>query len=297
MEWNHLFTEGAVTLNQEAFQVNGSDASILIHYWGAQPDHYNNKPHQHSFFELCYIIDGKGMYIDNAHSFQLTSGSLFLSRPFVIHQILSENGLKIIYVGFEIIQKDSTKKLVELFKTLERTEIFFINDADQTPVVNLWTSILVIACNPHLMFNDSFQGLCSSFYSSIVGLFHDQQTKQQKNKDIRLYSSLVYQAKLYIHDNLSQSLQMSDVANYIHISKRHLSRIFQNELGQSFANYIKKERMRKAGILLSDTDLTLKEISELLGFKTVHYFTTVFSAEMGMPPGEFKRKFHQQTLI
>ncbi|MEK3752032.1 AraC family transcriptional regulator [Paenibacillus sp. FSL E2-8871] len=297
MEWTDLFIDGSIALNQESIQVNGSDVSILIHYWGAQPDHYNNKPHQHSYFELCYIVNGEGEYMDDGHSFHITSGSLFLSRPFVKHQILSETGLEIIFVGFEIIKTKSTKKLIELFTNLEKTKKFIINNASQSPVVKLWTSILVMACDFYLLFNDCFQGLCSSFYSSIVGLFNEQQIKYKKNKEIRIYSSLVYQAKLYIHDNLSQSLKMSDVADFIHISERHLSRIFQDELGQSFSNYIKRERMRKASILLSDTDLTLKEISEMSGFKTVHYFTTVFSAEMGMPPGEFKRKLNQQTLL
>ncbi len=296
MEWNSLLAEGAVALNRESLQVNGSDASINIHYWGAQPDHYNNKPHQHSFFELCYIINGEGKYIDDGHTFHLTSGSLFLSRPFVKHQILSDSGLEIIFVGFEINQNQSTKKLIELFSNLEKTENFVINDAEHTPVVKLWTSILVLACDFYLLFNDCLQGLSSAFYASIIGLLSDQQISYKKNKELRIYSSLVYQAKLYIHDNLAQSLKMSDVANHIHISERHLSRIFQDELGQSFSNYIKKERLRKAGILLSDTDLTFKEISEMTGFKTVHYFTTVFSAEMGMPPGEFKRKFKQQQL-
>ncbi|MFD2115344.1 AraC family transcriptional regulator [Paenibacillus yanchengensis] len=296
MEWRNSLLEGAIILNRKSLQVNGADASILIHYWGAQPEHYNNQPHQHSFFELCYIINGEGEYIDDGRTSHLTKGSLFLSRPFIEHQILSTTGLEIIYVAFELHKKRSTTAIIDLFAQLEKTSTFIFHDADESTVVKLWSSILLMSCDLSQFFNDSFSGLCSSFYASVVTLFNNQHIKHSQHDDQHVYSSLVYQAKLFIHDNLSHTLKINDVANYIHISERHLSRIFQKELGQSFSQYIKKERLRKASTLLSNTDLSLKEISEASGFKTVHYFTTVFSAEMGMAPGEFRNMLKQQTL-
>ncbi|MHA0856725.1 AraC family transcriptional regulator [Paenibacillus sp. CMAA1364] len=294
MEWTHLFADGSMVLNKEVTQINGSDASILVHYWGAHPNHYNNKPHEHSFFEMCYIVNGEGVYQDDKQSFPLRSGTLFLSRPFVEHQILSEAGLEIIFVAFELHKDNSTAKLIELFARLEKTERFFIKDAEQTPVVKLWTSLLTMSCNSYIWFNGGMQGLCSSFYSSVIGQFTPPLPSDKPNKEYTIYSSLMYRAKLYIHDNLSRPLKLDEVANYIHISGRHLSRICQQELGQSFSSYVKKERIRKASMLLTDADLTIKEISVILGFNTVHYFTSVFTDEMGIPPGEFKKRFNQQ---
>ena len=67
--------------------------------------------------------------------------------------------------------------------------------------------------------------------------------------------------------------------------------MFNQELGQSLTTFIRKERIRKAGLLLSESDLPIKEIAEQTGFSSVHYFTNVFSAEMDMPPGRFREKF------
>ncbi|GIN59773.1 putative HTH-type transcriptional regulator YfiF [Lederbergia ruris] len=297
MEWTDSFKEGAILLNQRNVSINGSNASILVHYWDAWPKHYNNKPHQHSFFELCYIVDGKGHYIDNNQIYSLEQGVIFLSRPYTQHQILSENGLKIIFVGFELNKRKSKKEIIDLFSDLEGTKSFIIKNAVETPIVKLWTSLLVMASGSYPSLNDSFQGICSSFFSSILGHFIDHQTNYKKEKKYSPYSALVYQAKLYINDNLSQPLKLNDVADYLHISGRHLSRIFQEELGQSFSIYVKRERVRKAGILLSDTTLPIKEISETTGFNTIHYFTSVFSTEMGMSPGKFRTKFQQQQTL
>ncbi len=64
MEWIESFADGAILLNQNFSYLKGKDSSIIIHYWGGLSGHYNNKRHQHSFFELCYIVNGEGTYID-----------------------------------------------------------------------------------------------------------------------------------------------------------------------------------------------------------------------------------------
>jgi len=74
-----------------------------------------------------------------------------------------------------------------------------------------------------------------------------------------------------------------------------LSRLFTVELGQSFSAYVRKERIRHAVSLLTTTDWSIKQIALDCGFDTVHYFTTVFKAEMGEPPGKFIRKLKEHT--
>ena len=92
-------------------------------------------------------------------------------------------------------------------------------------------------------------------------------------------------------------MTLKDIADHLHISERHLSRLFNQELGQSFTTFIRKERIRKAGILLSDSNIPIKDIAEQTGFSSVHYFTNVFSSEMDMPPGQFRERFRHQNLI
>jgi YesN/AraC family two-component response regulator len=61
-------------------------------------------------------------------------------------------------------------------------------------------------------------------------------------------------------------------------------------LGQSFTNYVRKERIRHAVKLFSTTEWSIKQIAEETGFDNVHYFTTIFKTEMGEPPGQFIKK-------
>jgi transcriptional regulator GlxA family with amidase domain len=101
-------------------------------------------------------------------------------------------------------------------------------------------------------------------------------------------SSLFNVAKLYIKDNLSQPLKLSDAASHLHISGRHLSRIFVSESGVSYSEFVQNERVQRAATLLKTTDLSINDIAEETGFKNVHYFTRVFTSTVGTSPGRFR---------
>lgn len=293
MNWSNQLLNGTIVLNQKAVALSGKQIGITVHYWGGQASHLSNKPHQHSFFEVCYILDGKGSYHENETAYPLEQGTLFLSRPYTTHQIVSENGLDIIFVGFELNMNESDEESQGLFANLAKTETIHISNAGELPVVRLWTSLLLMANDYQPLFDDSIPGLCSAVIIGFERLFSDRAQLEREQHESSIAASLVYQAKLFIHDNLQQSLKLDDVAYHLHISGRHLSRVFLSELGQSFSSYVRKERIRKAGILLSKTDLSIKEISEETGFDNVHYFTSVFSKEMGMPPAMFRKEFWQ----
>lgn len=296
MNWNPALVDGMIVLNQKAMHLKGERVSFVVHYWGAHPGHGNNKPHQHSFYEVCYIVDGKGSYVENGNVYPLHKGSLFLSRPYVMHQILSETGLDIIFVAFEIDRRLSTAEGTALYSRMENTERIMLENAVDEPVIQLWQSLYLLAGGNHDLYDDIVLRLSGALLTHFMNVFCADKpapNREHREHSRRVASTLVYQAKLYIRDNLSQPLRLKDVADYLHISGRHLSRIFDAELGQSFSSYVRKEKIRQAGILLATTDLTIKEISNRTGFDTVHYFTTVFTEEMGMPPGKFRKKFSQ----
>src|SRR5690625_2163015 len=154
MEWEKRFEISTILLNQKISTVYSNDLKIRIHYWGAKEKHYNNKPHQHSFFELCYIVNGDGTYIDNQITYPLKKGDLFLSRPYIKHQILSETGLDIIFIGFDIDGKETNQYYQEMFHVLHDIDEFFLRDASKSLVLNLWTSLLTLTNEKYIEIGD-----------------------------------------------------------------------------------------------------------------------------------------------
>ncbi|KAF9119647.1 hypothetical protein BGX30_003723 [Mortierella sp. GBA39] len=102
-------------------------------------------------------------------------------------------------------------------------------------------------------------------------------------------NSLFRQAKLFIDDNLGEELTLALVAGHLHISSRHLTRLFQANLSQSFVHYIQERRVRRASQLLLQSDLPVKDIASQCGFQSVHYFTRIFTRRLGVSPAKFRR--------
>jgi AraC-like DNA-binding protein len=284
-------------LNDYAVNLTGSELSFYVHYWGGVTRLPTNHIHKHSFFEICYVADGEGSYEEGGERWPLGPGTLFMSRPHLKHQIISEKGLYIVFVAFELIPGESSEEGIRRFRSLEKSHNFLLPDAGNLPAVWIWLALLKQVSASRRFLDDGITGLACSLLTSFENAFDDRRDAAKAPVLHPSASTLVHRAKLYIRDNLAQELKLSSVADYLHVSSRHLSRLFAVELGQSYSVYVRKERIRHAVSLMTGTEWSIKRIAEECGFDTVHYFTTVFKSEMGEPPGQFLKKLkHAETF-
>ena len=271
----------------------GEEVTFYVHYWGVTPKHFDNPLHRHSFFEVCYVLSGEGLYKELDRHYQLKKGTVFLSRPNIQHQILSETGLFLLFVAFEIPLEKSKDSASSMFNTLEKTNTICKYVREDSPTTLLWKALVEHTNNGGANNFNFITNMAHTLLLSFASLFSEA-TQRSQEKTFPTYSSThLYQAKLFIRDNLSEQLKLEDVANHLYISSRHLSRLFSNELGDSFSNYIRKERVRRAARLLETTGIPIKEISDVTGFGSVHYFTRVFTSMMRVSPAKYRNNFEK----
>ncbi|GKX27945.1 hypothetical protein SH1V18_04250 [Vallitalea longa] len=103
------------------------------------------------------------------------------------------------------------------------------------------------------------------------------------------YSDITKKVIKYIDDNLCSNLTLTDVAKHINTNSSYLSRLFKKEVGVSFTKYIHINRIKKAQHLLLFTNLSLVEISTLLGYTTQSHFCKIFKQISGITPNNFKQ--------
>ena len=96
--------------------------------------------------------------------------------------------------------------------------------------------------------------------------------------------SLISKAKAYIKDNIYKDISQEETANYLYICPSYLSRMFKKQTGESFLQYVTKEKMEKAIELLRDPQYKIYQVGEILGYKTPRYFSKNFSKLHRMKP-------------
>ena len=85
-------------------------------------------------------------------------------------------------------------------------------------------------------------------------------------------------------------LQISEVAELLHITPNHLSKLFRQEVGMSALDYLQGVRLEHAIHLLQDHSLTVQEVAHESGFETGNYFTRLFRRKTGMTPSAFRKQ-------
>ena len=71
------------------------------------------------------------------------------------------------------------------------------------------------------------------------------------------------------------------------MNKIYFCTFFKTHFKEGFADYINRKRIEKARGLLSSTDKDIPSIASECGFKTLQYFTRVFTKYTGITPGKY----------
>lgn len=89
-------------------------------------------------------------------------------------------------------------------------------------------------------------------------------------------------------DESGQKIVAEDLAALVGYTEYYLTHKFKEETGLSVTNYVKFAKVERAKVLLKSTPLSVREISEQLGFATRNYFSAVFQQVTGKTPMEFR---------
>lgn len=96
-----------------------------------------------------------------------------------------------------------------------------------------------------------------------------------------------------ILEHISDSeLDVNFLASNMCISRSLLFNKVKSLTGMGIIDYLNKLRIERASLLLTTTSMTLTEISELVGFSSLRYFSKVFKTIKGMAPSEYKKQMN-----
>lgn len=277
--------------NRQITKLEKKDLCISIQYWGFMPAHFDNSMHRHSFFEACYVIEGNGLYIEHGTEYPLAKGTSFLSLPGVWHQIRSVSGLTLSYVAFEVDEDRTGKAYTDAYRNLTEHAQPVIFGADAHPAGHFWEALISMFISQKPVPQPLLEYSSTSLMLSILDLHGpDPASPFHGSTATHFEENLLFrQAKLFINDNLSEELTLMKVANHLHISPRHLSRLFQKNMSRSFVQYIQERRVQLASQLLLHENVSIKDIACQCGFQSVHYFTRIFTQRLGVSPAKFRR--------
>lgn len=85
-----------------------------------------------------------------------------------------------------------------------------------------------------------------------------------------------------------EKIQLSEIANVLHVNQFYLSSLFKKKIGTSFTEYLMNYRTDKASHLLIYSNMTVKRIASEVGYADVVQFNKMFKKRRGVTPSQYR---------
>ncbi|GAA0355384.1 AraC family transcriptional regulator [Alkalibacterium iburiense] len=126
-----------------------------------------------------------------------------------------------------------------------------------------------------------------------IYLFLDGLYKASPNKSFFQYRNNtkdhIYNAIIFMEENYKENISVSDVAEHCLLSSAYLGKLFKNELGTGIKSFLIDLRLTESLNYLRESNLTIKEISDEVGYTNQLYFSNAFSQKYNISPSNWRK--------
>ncbi|WNQ08880.1 helix-turn-helix domain-containing protein [Paenibacillus aurantius] len=142
--------------------------------------------------------------------------------------------------------------------------------------------------NPYseMMTLDQGSDLSDWFYRELivpVSRYLDQWKKSRTNE-------IVSHAFAFIEQHYSRDLSLAMVADHFQVSTSYISQVFKEKTGETFIQYVTRFRIEKVKAMLLQTELTISQIAEEIGYSNAQQLIRVFKKLEEITPGEYRSR-------
>lgn len=241
---------------------------------------WHSVPHTHNYMELFYIVGGKGQFLIQNELYPVDVNNLVIINPNVTHTEVSLNSqpLEYIVLGIEGIELSTNE-----------------NSNDQFSILGHFESAEISGCMRNILRemeleNSGHEDVCQAYMEIlIIRLMRNTALTVSARPQVGSGHQQCTAVKRYIDLHFKETLTLEQLADEAHINKYYLSHAFKREYGISPINYMINRRIEESKYLLAETDLSLSQIAQLLGFSSLSYFSQVFRRTQSVTPMEYRK--------
>lgn len=233
-----------------------------------------------SDFYIIYLINGIGHYKFSDEIISIDAGNIILYKPdqYMDYYYLGYEKTELYWIHFTGFYAE------EMLKDLELYDKSYHSVGVDTNCISLFENIIheIQIKKPH------FHKLCTGYLLQLLSTFSRKASFPNQTKSI--IDSDIEDIITCMNHEYNQEHSISYYAKKCNLSVYQFTRNFKRFTQLPPAKYIEKIRVAKAKELLSDTSLTISEISNLIGYNDPFYFSKVFKRATNCTPSSFRGK-------
>lgn len=257
-------------------------SEIYTKFYQEKGTNYNFSGEKHSYWELTYVDKGELLTTINGVSYHLKQGDLIFYAPMQFHTQSTFEKISSSYltINFKMNFNHADLLCNKIF-SLKRDSYFIV------------TKLIEELSNDNLYSNDLSLCYLKQLIIQMLRLnnshFHSKPTTHmQQTYENELLNDIL----LYIDNNIYEKISVSTLCEHFCISTSMLHSLFRKNMNNTAKNYINELKLSKSKELIRNSTHTLSEISEMLGFSSIHYFSKKFKSYFNISPTEYSKSIY-----
>ena len=241
---------------------------------------WHSVPHTHNHMELFFIVGGKGQFLIDDQLYPVDINTLVMINPNVTHTEVSLNAQPLEYIVLGI----------------DGIELATSNTSNgQFSILNHYESMEISSCLRNILRemeqkNPGYEDVCQAYMEIlIIRLMRTTALAVPAEPQTVSTNRQCAAVRRYIDLHFKEPLTLEQLAEEGHMNKFYLSHAFKKEYGLSPINYMISKRIEESKYLLAETDLSMSQIAQLLGFSSLSYFSQVFHRTQDITPKEYRQ--------
>ncbi len=240
--------------------------------------------HRHADVEIHYVLSGEVSIVIDKKKYLLKSGDIAVILPMQSHEVLKggDNESFLAVFGISLLKKSFAPFSTRKFKS----PIYSLTDSDFTIKQVLIESSQLTKQNGvsvELLITSNLYRICAFLLDKLC--IEDQ----IKVENLTQIQSLENALDL-VYYNYSEQITVDDGAKITGYGKSNFCKVFKNVTGYTFHDFLNRRRVDVALGLLIQSDMTVTDISQEVGFSETKTFCRVFKQIKGISPLKYRKQ-------
>jgi AraC-like DNA-binding protein/beta-xylosidase len=249
--------------------------------------------HWHNSLEIIFVLEGTVNVLIESGNYEVLANELEIINCDEAHSIYSKEQSKVL-----IFHIDPT--FFEKYYADMENIYFYTNSSEEGAqqeekydVLRKYLSILaceIIQKNEN--FDDQIESVLVKLLFHLINNFHYLNYDDNELKENEVQFERYHRISKYIYNNYMNKISLQDIADQEYLSSYYLSHQLKDMAGTNFKELLNIVRVDESIKLLLDTDKTISDISEDIGFSHSRYYNKSFKTHYNCTPLQFRKKYH-----
>lgn len=252
----------------------------------------------HDFWEIIYIDKGKINGFIGEKLYPLSQGEAIIIEPNIFHNLWVENNksANIINISFYIekeILKDFSKKVIKLSdfhkeilrKIIEESRRTF-SGSNNIWIRDLWSGER-INNKGDFASEELIKNYLEIFIIEISRKIMCNNRKKEYSINNRVSNEGINNMLKYMNEHIDSNLTIKDISTNFHLCETTIKHMFKKYFNMGVIEYFRNMKIEQAKDYIREGKMNFTEISQILGYSSIHHFSKQFSKIVKMSPREY----------